>query len=302
MAHLSEFTCFDELTEDLQLLIVGKIRASKDFVNFKAAQKGTPTMQKEIHNKFCELYVHDFNQLIWILHKFTTECLGVEKKFSINEKARDSQLKQFVQGYPGTNLLDDEKSYEEYNYTFDLLINEIEYAMTSGVNPVSPNLSCTQIMNNLRFKNDMNDIAKQLLFKRVEEDHEIEHELALEFESGVKLSVNIYISHAIEDPQPTIHVMTRFSTTRKNRSYTHKYIISGEDEEYDYEENEQDYPVWINNNPTGWILAIIAKLRRKSGKREMLGGVKHIDYKYTGEQFWVKAYFLQEVLPKLADL
>jgi hypothetical protein len=157
-----------------------------------------------------------------------------------------------------------------------------------------------KIVNKLRFRQDLKESAKQALFKQVEDDC-IEHHLVVEFESGIKIDVEITICNDTEEPMPSIDINTSFVTKNSNKHYKQTYVVSGENEEYN-EEDDEVVPGWINNDPTGWIVTVMKRLKRAVGQKSIIGNVKNIDYKYTGPNFWAKAYFLLEVLPKLASM
>jgi hypothetical protein len=306
MACSGEFMQFNELTDDLKRSIANNISNSKDFLRFMASGKTSFLTQKQVQAKLQKLNNVDYYRAIRILHDFTTECVELEKKF-LNDKVRNDHLDMFINGYKNSALLEDENLFDEYNSTFEDLVDDLADTMRENTNTF---ITCqntrilTEIINKLRFKKDLWDIAKQALFKQVEDDF-VEHQLVLEFESGVIINVEITICNVAEDPMRSIDVNASFVTKKSNKQHKHAYVISGENEDFDSEDDDAfdaDMPRWIINDPTEWVGTVLKKLKQTIDGTSMLGGVKNINYKYTGQQFWVKAYFLLEVLPEFANM
>ncbi len=306
MAFTGEFMSFNELTHDLKRIVVNDIPGSKEFVRFMTCEKTSVLTQDEVQTKMQQLNRQDYNRLINILHDFTTECVGMEKKF-MTDDVQNAHLDMFMNGYANSKLLDKDEMFEEYNSTFEDLVDDLADTMRGTTDTFITQQNTrilTEIINKLRFKKDLRENAKQALFKQVEDDF-VEHQLVLEFESGVTISVEITICNISEDPMRSIDVNASFVTKKSNKQHKYAYVISGENDNYDSDNEDgfgEEATRWINNNPTEWILTVLKKLKRTIGGKSMLGGVKSIDYKYTGRQFWVKAYFLLEVLPKLASM
>lgn len=306
MAFIGEFIHFNELTDDLKHIIANNISNSKDFLRFMASGKKSFLTQGQVQTKLQHFNKDDYYRAIRILHDFTNECVGLEKKF-LNEEVRNNHLDMFINGYAHSTLLEDANMFDEYNSTFEDLVDDLADTMRVDSNTFITRQDTrilTDIMNRLRFKKDIRENAKHALFKQVE-DHFVEHELVLEFESGVKINVEITICNVEEDPMRSIDVKASFVTTKSNKQHKHIHVISGENEDYGLEDedaDDADVPRWIINDPTEWVGTVVKNLKCTIGEESMLGGVKNIEYKYNGHQFWVKAYFLLEVLPKFAKM
>jgi hypothetical protein len=312
MAFTGEFLYFNELGDDLKFNIVEKISGTKEFLRLIASGKTHGLSIKEVQTKLRQLQRQDYVRVISILHHFTTECLGMERKFLTDDNVRNTHLDLFVNGYAHSELLQDNENFEEYNYTFQDLVEELASTLRDPQDhfSIQNKSSSMEIVNKLRFRQDLKDSAKQALFKQVE-DYYVQHQLVVEFESGIKMDIEITIFNTSDYPMPSIDVNTSFVTKNSKKLYNHKYVVSGENEDYDEEDDEEDddgvesaAPRWINNDPTGWIVTVMKKLKRKVGQKSNIGRlvIKNIDYKYIGFQFWAKAYFILEVLPKLASM
>jgi hypothetical protein len=300
MAVTGEFVYFNNLSEDLKFNIIDKMSGSKEFLRLIACGKTHGLSTKEVQTKLEQFQSQDYVRVISMLHHFTTECLGMEKKFLTDENARNTHLDLFVNGYAHSELLQDNENFEEYNYTFQDLLDELASTLRDPQDHFSIQNTTGQIVNKLRFRQDLKESAKQALFKQVEDDC-VEHHLVVELESGIKIDVEITICNDTEEPMPSIDVNTSIVMKNSNKHYKNTYVVSGENEDYN-EEDDEVVPGWINNDPTGWIITVMKRLKQKVGKKSIIGNVKNIDYKYTGPNFWAKAYFLLEVLPKLASM
>jgi hypothetical protein len=294
---------FNELSDDLKLNVVDKISGTKEFLRLIASGNTHGLSRKEVQTKLEQFQSQDYLRVISILHHFTTECLGLERKFLTDENVRNTHLDLFVNGYAHSELLQDNDNFQEYNYTFDDLVDDLATALRDPQDYFSIRNTSgmfAKIVNKLRFREDLKESAKQALFKQVEDDC-VEHHLVLELESGIKMEIEITICNNTDDHMPSINVNTSFVTNNGNKHYKNTYVVSGENEEYN-EEDDEVVPGWLNNDPTGWIVTVMKRLKRAVGQKSIIGNIKNIDYKYTGPQFWAKAYILLEVLPKLASM
>jgi hypothetical protein len=295
---------FNELNDDLKFEVVKHINSSKEFVRLIASGKSIGLCKRELQTKFQQLQHQDYVKIIHILHHFTTVCLGLEKKFSTDENLRNNHLDMFLNGYANSGLLEDNAHFKEYNETFADLIDDLVNTEDSFMSSFNKSSMFAEVVNKLRFKQDLKENAKQTLFKPIEDDY-VEHELVLDFESGVKMNIVITIYNATDDPFPSIDVFTSFITKKSNKPIKYTYVVSGENEDYGEDEDEEfddEVPRWINNDPVDWITTFLTKLRKNVGRKSMLGDVKNIEYKNNCQQFWIKAYFLLEVLPHLAKM
>lgn len=300
---------FNALNDDLKRLVIDNISNSQDLLRFKACQKDNGLTQKEMQVKMQQLNTKDYTRAISILHRFTMECVGMEEKFQKNENVRNAHLEMFLNGYPKTNLLEDESMFEDYNRTFEGFLDDMARATGDREDNwfvIKDNTHIiTNIINKLRFKNDLKEIAKEELFKPVLDDC-TEHKLVLEFDSGIKMNVKITICNVSDDPQRSIEVDAYFVTKKNNKEHKMaSYVISGANDEAEFEledEDAADVPSWITNDPTGWIVTFMSKLKRVVGKNTMLGDMKSVNIGYCGPQFWEHAYLSLEVLPKLANI
>jgi hypothetical protein len=295
---------FNELTDDLKRIVVDNMPSRKEFIRFMACGKNTILPHKEMQAKKQEFNSLDIKRVVHILHHFTTECIGMENKFKADD-VRNAHLDMFLNGYPQSKLLEDEELFKEYNSTFEDLVDDLAGTMRDPHDTFLGNTRIfAEIVNKLRFKKVLNESAKRVLFKTIEDDY-VEHALELEFESGIKMNVEITICNIPTDPMRSIDVNAYFVTNKNKKLHKVAYVISGENEEYDFEE-EDEFPIegepWINNDPTAWIATFLRKLIMSIGGKSMLGGVNNIEYKYHGQQFWEKAYVLLEVLPKLKSM
>ncbi len=295
---MNEFVLFDNLNDDLKLKIIENMSSSKDLLNFMASGvSGQPKLQ--VKHKLKALQRESFHKLINTLYRFTHACVGAEKQFLKDEELRNRHLDMFINGYTHTTLLENDESFKQYNNTFQDLLDDLSHEV---INPMElyteyeKRRLLAEIMNRLRLRKDLNETAKRMLFKTVEDDA-IEHKLYIQFESGVSVSIIILLSNQADSTVPYIDVEAQFYVKHKNKSYKTKYVISDEDEEED--EEGIITTVRIKNDPVGWIVPFLLTLLKTIGKKFVLGQVKNMDYAYTGDQFWLKAYMLLEVLPKL---
>lgn len=241
-----------------------------------------------------------YEKLIYILFKFTNECLGMEKKFLEDNDARDYHFELFMNGYAKHKILDNDENFKDYNKTFDEMLYDLAMSMRDPAtyfDEIDAYSKYAEIMNRLRFRHDLTDNAKRFLFKRVEEDL-IEHKLDIEFDSGVRVSINISIINQVDVNKPYIDIDASFVNPNKKMHCKTKFVISSHQEDFD-EDTDEMTPPWVNNDPVGWIASFVKSLEKGVGKKLILGKVKKLDYTYNGEQFWAKAYTLLEVLPKL---
>lgn len=303
MAFSAESMYFNELTDDLKRIIVDNMPSRKEFIRFMASGKNCILPHKDMQAKKQQLNSLDFKKVVQILHHFTTECIGMENKFMADD-VRNAHLDMFLNGYPQSKLLEDEELFKEYNSTFEDLVDDLADTMRDPHDTFRGNTRVfAEIVNKLRFKNVLNESAKRVLFKTIEDC--VEHELVLEFESGIKMNVEITICNVPTDPMRSIDVKAYFVTNKNKKQHKLAYVISGENEDVE-DEDENGFPIevqpWIVNDHTAWIATFLRKLIMCIGGKSMLGGVKNIEYRYNGQQFWEKAYFLLQVLPKLKSM
>lgn len=302
MALNGKFTCFNELTDDVKRAIVNHF-STQDFLRFMSSGKIDFLTQKEIKTKLRQMRKGDDSRACNILRVFTTECLELQRKFA-NQDVRNAHFDMFLKGYPQSKLLEHNEMFEQYNNTFENLVYDLLHVMRNNQtsNTAASPVEVMNVINTLRFKKDLNERAKPLLFKPVMDDC-VEHELSLEFESGININVVICICKSTSDPMPTIDVRASIDSNKSGKQYKLTYVISEEQDTYDSEDDyDENAPIWINNDPFDWITIVMKNVQRINGKKSMLGYLKQIKYTYHGEQFWEKAYFLLEVLPKLEKM
>lgn len=299
MASVNEFVLFDNLNDDLKLKIIEKMSGSKNLLNFMASGlSGLPKLK--VQDKLTAHQNENFHKLINTLYHFTHACIGVESKFSTDEELRNRHLDLFINGYTHTKLLEDDANLKEYNSTFEDLLDDLSDEMQNPLGFYSEyekRRLYTGIMNRLRFRKDLHETAKRMLFKKVEDDA-VEHKLDIQFESGVNLSIIILSSNQADSTMPYVDVEAQFYVKHKNKSHKTKYVVSDEDEEED--EEGVITTVRTQNDPIGWVVPFLLSLRKTIGKKHVLGEIKNMGYTYNGVQFWLKAYMLLEVLPKLS--
>jgi hypothetical protein len=299
MASVNEFALFDNLNDDLKLKIIEKMSGSKDLLNFMASGvSGQPKLQ--VQDKLKALQSESFHKLINTLYRFTYDCVGAESKFSTDEELRNRHLDLFISGYTNTQLLEDDANFKHYNSTFEDLLDDLCHELQNPMEfytDYEKRCLLAEVMNRLRLRKDLNEMAKLMLFKKVEDDA-VEHKLDIQFESGVNLSIIILLSNQADSTMPYIDVEAQFYVKHKNKSHKTKYVISDEDDEED--EEGVITTVRTQNDPIGWVVPFLLSLRKTIGKKHVLGEIKNMDYTYNGVQFWLKAYMLLEVLPKLS--
>lgn len=312
MALLNQFTYFDELHDALKLNIARNILDSKTFLSLIAASKCHGLSKKYIHERLNKHQQKDYHRLIEILFVFTTECLDMENKFLNNEDVRNKHLELFLNGYAQDKLLEDETNFIEYNSTYENMVNEIAHSMLDTqefFRSERINELYVEVINRLRFRNELKDDAKQVLFKKMDDDS-VEHDLHIEFESGVKISITISISKPCDADASWIDIQANFTDTRNGKQYNNKYVISEENEEFDVEDVEDDEDDeanepnerWINNDPVEWIVTFVKSIKNEVGTNFILGDIKNMYYTYDGQQFYQKAYTLLEIMPKLSKI
>lgn len=300
MASNNNFVFFDELNENLKLSVFDNITNPKDFLRLIASSASKSVSKTYVQAKLGQFQKQGYHKLIHMLFHFTQECFDMEKKFLKDEAARAKHFELFLNGYANHAILQDDNDFKEYNYTFDSMLYDIAISLRDDATFYNThNIYCmyAEIINKLRLRNELHNEAKDMLFKRMEEEL-IEHKLDIEFESGVHVSINISIGNQVDVTAPYIDIDASFNNVSKNQQYKTTYVISGEQEDYD-DETDEIVSTWVNNDPMEWIVLFAKSLETSAGKKFILGNVKNINYKYNGEQFWAKAYMMLEVLPKL---
>jgi hypothetical protein len=291
---------FDELHDALKLNIAQNVQDSKTFLNLIASSKSHGLSSKYIQERLQHYKTKSFHKLIQVLFEFTTECLELEHKFLNNHDVRNKHLELFLNGYAEHNLLEDNANFAEYNNTFEAMVyemasNMIEYNALYRDERIRD--LYVEIINKLRLRNQLKESAKHILFQQVEDDI-VDHEIEIEFESGVHVSIIVSMSKPSDAYATWIDIEASFAKAKTDKKHISKFVISAENEDYD-DETDDPSEQWITNDPVEWIVTFIKNIKKELGEAFILGNIKNINYKYDGQQFWAKAYMLVEVLPKL---
>lgn len=293
-AMSNEFAYFNDLNDDLKHIVIDKVQNAKDFIRLIASGVPHGLTSLDVQTKLKQFTRQSYISLIEILFTFTQKSLGMERKFMTDEATRTTHIELFLNGYAGTKLLDDEDNFKKYNNTFnDMLFDVAQFVAEAPYDtPYDKYQLFAEIVNKLRLQPEKNQTlmeqAKQVLFKRAEDDM-IEHKLVITFESGVEIFITISIYYNSDDGINETYVDASFFEEKTKKKYEKNFTIVGENET-----GERKI-----NSPLKWIVPFATSMKKRFGSQFVLGNIKNISYAYTGEQFWVEAYMLLDVLPKL---
>jgi hypothetical protein len=286
----SQFVYFNELNSDLKMIVADKVNDAKDFIRLLASGVPLGLSSKDVEKRLHYFQRESYKKLIYVLSTFTQECLQLETKFMTDDNLRSRHFDLFFNGYTETGLLADDGHLQKYNATFNDMLFDLASIRVPNSEFYSSYDIChvyAETMNTLRFKpqsEDLKNSAKRVLFKRLEDDV-IEHTLNVEFESGIDIHITISIDHR-SDEDDHIEIDASFYDKNRNKKYKKRFIIKSDS---------------VTNDPYQWIVSFATTLRKRMSKNHILGNIKNISYVYIGEQFWVDAYMLLDVLPKLQN-
>jgi hypothetical protein len=302
MAYVEEFVAFNQLTDELKMQIINKIDSSKDFIRFITSGIPHGMSLPELNSQLKTVQNADYYRLINTLYQFTYECVGLEKKFLTDKEARNKHFDMFMNGYPQSNILENDMNFKAYNDTFDDMVYDLATSMQdpSGFyNTLDTYSMYAEILNKLRFKKGLTDDAQHMLFKKLEDDV-VKHQLNLVLESGAKISIIITYANQEDTHVPFIDIQACFDVydnKQERKQYKIKLTVSEEIEDED--DDGEIITTHVNSDPTEWIVPFLRSLQSSVGEKMLLGDVKSIQYNCDGERFWMKAYMLLDVLPRL---
>lgn len=98
MALVNEFVCFNELHNDLKMIIIDNM-SSKEFMRFIASGNSHGLPPKDVKRRLKQFQSEGYSKLIGMLYTFTTECLDLENKFMTDENIRTTHFDMFFNGY-----------------------------------------------------------------------------------------------------------------------------------------------------------------------------------------------------------
>lgn len=286
MSNSKNVCYFNEMDDALIWKLIEHIHSKKDMLRFI-----TTTKEGEIGFIIRTFQQRCYDKLKAIFGIFMEECIGLQDKF-MQEEVMNTHFNLFFDGYRSvqhTSLLEDQNNLHEYNETFEAMMYDIATTMEGYDMLAELPRMYVEIQNSLRFKDDMKEVAKEALFK-FDVDTVYENKLTLKFESGFAITINIYSTTEDGDDEPHIRVDASCVDFKGNKLIDNNYDINVKVDETDE---------WVRNDPKEWISSFMNSLNDVLNKKSLLGDIVDVSYDSDGEQFWRKAYFLLDVLPRL---
>jgi hypothetical protein len=286
-----KFKYFDNLSLELKGVVCSHLDSPRDILRLLAINKGVLPAEHKAR-MLDELRQESMSTLTNIVRLFWDECRGFQEKFTTNREIRLKHYKMFFDGYPQNGILQNQQTFQEYNFEFMAMISEFLDLTNTGIVPVSERTSdYIHVFNMLRFQDQHKEIAMNALFT-FHVDELYDNKLVIDFESDVVLDlyVNICLDEDLTQCEEVSFTWRNLKTKKKCKGF------------YTLREKDDDTNEWILHEPYGWIESFVTATKLFLGEHHVLGRITNIKYLSCSLQAWRKAYFDYDFIPSIFNL
>jgi hypothetical protein len=252
------------LTDDLKSIVYDNLTNPKDILNLCASHKACDDFKQRATEA---LYTENMTTVEKILNMFQKDCFyHIESDLKNDETMRQRHFSLFINGYQGTNAIQNADDFEFYDEECEL---------------VRTHCNCT--FNKLRyidvyeFNKEENALLKQRAmdyFFDMTEDYELIDNITLKFQSGIEMKIEC--CRIDEDDH---------------------YISVSIDDENNNKLEVRKYELGQNCKDTSWVADVMSAYKKLVQPGKVVGNLVSVDYECMSGHMWRFAYFRLERLP-----